>query len=63
MKGESENAAACESFQRRLAEWLATGDKELYQDPHLENCAYCRALLVDLETISEAARDVFGSTD
>ena len=63
MNSEPRDAAACEKFQNEVAERLAVGDKTFYQDPHLENCAYCRAVLVDLETISEAARDLFGPAD
>jgi hypothetical protein len=63
MNSEPRDAADCENFQEKVAERLAVGDKTFYQDPHLENCAYCRGILVDLETISEAARDLLGPTD
>jgi predicted anti-sigma-YlaC factor YlaD len=32
---------------------------DLQDHPHLQNCDLCRALLNDLETIAEAARQLF----
>jgi predicted anti-sigma-YlaC factor YlaD len=31
--------------------------------PHVQNCELCRALLADLETIAEAARQLFPVED
>ena len=31
--------------------------------PHVQSCALCRALLADLETIAEAARQLFPVVD
>jgi hypothetical protein len=49
---------ACEQFQARLPELLGSG-KNLDTHPHLRHCPLCRALLADLETIAEAARQLF----
>jgi len=57
-----DRSRACEEFQQRLSVLVQSGEA-LYGDPHLENCTYCRGLVVDLETIAEAARDLFGEQD
>jgi hypothetical protein len=49
---------ACEQFQARLPELLGSG-ANLDAHPHLLHCPLCRALLADLETIAEAARQLF----
>jgi hypothetical protein len=49
---------ACEQFQARLPELIGSGQK-LDDHPHLQHCPLCRALLADLETIAEAARQLF----
>jgi hypothetical protein len=49
---------ACKEFQQRLPELLQSGEK-LYDDPHLPSCDRCRALVVDLEQIADAARRRF----
>jgi hypothetical protein len=60
MSGNPEHAiTACEKFQQRLPSLIEAGEG-LYRDHHLNTCALCRALVVDLETIAEAARDLFG---
>ncbi len=63
MASDCKDAVDCEDFQRRLPELVAAGDGYLYRDPYLKNCAECRALAVDLETIAEASRDLFGTDD
>lgn len=48
----------CEQFQARLAELIGSGiDVSLH--PHLMSCANCRALLIDLQTIADAAKVLF----
>jgi hypothetical protein len=49
---------SCEAFQAQLPELIASGEN-VNAHPHLESCQLCRALLADLETIAEAARQLF----
>lgn len=53
---------SCADFQAHLPELIASG-VSLADDPHLKECELCRALLADLETIAEAARQLFPSVD
>lgn len=55
---EDRNNRACQEFQEHLAELIASGEN-VSNNPHLLTCANCRALLADLETIAEAARQLF----
>jgi hypothetical protein len=48
----------CEQFQALLPELIGTG-KDINQHPHIQSCELCRALLADLETIAQAARELF----
>jgi len=48
---------SCEAFQAQLPELIGGGESASH--PHLESCELCRALLADLETIAEAARQLF----
>jgi hypothetical protein len=48
----------CVEFQARLPELIASG-ADANAHPHLKECELCRALLADLETIAEAARQLF----
>lgn len=57
MTGEPK-AITCEQFQAQLPELVGSGE-DLSAHPHLQNCARCSALLADLETIAEAARQLF----
>lgn len=52
----------CAEFQAHLPELIGTGE-DISGHPHLETCELCRALLSDLETIAEAARQLFPITD
>jgi len=52
------NNLTCAAFQAQLPELIASGET-LGSHPHLESCELCRALLADLETIAEAARQLF----
>ncbi|MGD0893268.1 MAG: hypothetical protein ABR923_17220 [Terracidiphilus sp.] len=47
----------CEEFQAYLPELIGSGENAA-NHPHLKNCELCRALLADLETIAEAARQL-----
>jgi hypothetical protein len=48
----------CEEFQAHMPELIGSGE-DASAHPHVQNCALCRALLADLETIAEAARQLF----
>jgi predicted anti-sigma-YlaC factor YlaD len=52
----------CQQFQDRLPELLGSGEN-LSAHPHLQQCARCRALIADLETIAEAARQLYPVAD
>ena len=49
---------SCEEFQAQLAEMIGSGEN-VQNHEHIRNCDLCRALLADLETIAEAARQLF----
>jgi hypothetical protein len=53
---------SCAEFQSRLPELIASG-ADANSHPHLKECDLCRALLADLETIAEAARQLFPSVE
>jgi len=55
---EDRNNRTCQEFQEHLADLIASGE-DVSKNPHLQTCANCRALLADLETIAEAARQLF----
>jgi hypothetical protein len=49
---------SCEEFQAQLPELIGSGEN-LADNDHIRTCQRCRALLADLETIAEAARQLF----
>ncbi len=53
---------SCDEFQDRMAELIGSGENASAH-PHIQQCALCRALLNDLETIAEAARQLFPVVD
>jgi hypothetical protein len=55
---DSPDKARCAEFQAQLADLIGSG-QDASNDPHLQNCELCRALLADLQTIAEAARQLF----
>jgi hypothetical protein len=55
---EDANILSCAQFQAQLPEFIGSGEK-IASHPHIQSCAQCRALLADLETIAEAARQLF----
>jgi hypothetical protein len=57
MTGERDKQE-CTEFQAHLPELIGSGE-DLSTNPHLRDCDLCRALLADLETIAEAARQLF----
>ena len=52
------NNLGCAAFQAQLPELIGSGENAA-DHPHLQSCELCRALLADLETIAEAARQLF----
>ncbi len=51
------NQLSCAEFQAQLPDLIASGEN-VADHPHLRSCELCRALLADLETIAEAARQL-----
>jgi hypothetical protein len=54
---EDRNQMSCHAFQAQLADLIASGE-DVSNHPHLKTCDRCRALLADLQTIAEAARQL-----
>jgi len=52
----------CAEFQAHLPELIGSG-ADVANHPHMQTCELCRALLADLETIAEAARQLFPSVE
>ena len=53
---------SCAEFQAQLPELIGSGE-DAASHPHIESCELCRALLADLETIAEAARQLFPAVE
>lgn len=51
------NKMSCAAFQALLPELIGSGEN-VANHPHILGCARCRALLADLESIAEAARQL-----
>ncbi len=49
---------SCAEFQAQLPELIGSGANAA-DDPHIKSCELCSSLLADLETIAEAARQLF----
>jgi hypothetical protein len=56
MTGDPQNLN-CEEFQAKLADLIGSGE-DVSRHPHLQTCATCRALLADLQTIADAAKQL-----
>jgi hypothetical protein len=56
------NKQDCAEFQSRLPELIGAGE-DLSHPPHILSCEPCRALLADLTTIAEAARQLFPAVE
>lgn len=52
----------CAEFQAQLPELISTG-ADVSAHPHVQECELCRAFLTELETIAEAARQLFPSVE
>jgi predicted anti-sigma-YlaC factor YlaD len=61
MSNESKTMT-CHQFQALMPELIDAGE-EVSDHHHVQNCAACRALLADLESIAEAARQLFPWVD
>lgn len=57
MTGDPNNLS-CAEFQSQLPDLIGSGEN-VAAHPHIQNCELCRALIADLETIAEAARQLF----
>ncbi len=53
---------SCVDFQAQLPDLIASGE-DAAAHPHAQGCARCSALLADLKTIAEAARQLFPSVE
>jgi len=53
---------SCAEFQAQLPELIASGANASDHE-HVKSCDLCRALLADLETIAEAARQLFPTVE
>jgi predicted anti-sigma-YlaC factor YlaD len=53
---------ACSEFQAQLPDLIGSGE-DVSSHPHLQSCDLCRALLADLETIADAARQLFPAAE
>lgn len=51
------NPMSCAAFQAQLPDLIASNEN-VADHLHLRSCELCRALLADLETIAEAARQL-----
>lgn len=49
---------SCEEFQSQLAELVGTG-ADVENHPHVRECDVCRQLYKDLQTIADAAKQLF----
>lgn len=56
MSGDRENMT-CQEFQEQLAEMIGAG-VDVSNHPHLRSCENCKALLKDLQTIADAAKQL-----
>lgn len=52
----------CAEFQANLPDLVGSG-RDARNHPHLQSCELCSALLADLETIAEAARQLFPNVE
>jgi hypothetical protein len=58
MTSEVPKSISCAEFQAQLPDLIGAGDSAA-DHPHVRECALCRELLENLETIAEAARQLF----
>jgi len=53
---------SCAEFQAHLPELIGTG-QDVSRHPHIQECEICRALLEQLETIAQAARELLPAVE
>jgi hypothetical protein len=58
MTSEEPKSMRCAEFQAQLPELIGSGASAA-EHPHLKECDLCRELLESLETIAQAARQLF----
>jgi hypothetical protein len=58
MMSQEPKSMRCVDFQAQLPELVGSG-ASIAEHPHLKECALCRELLENLETIAQAARQLF----
>lgn len=61
MTGDPGNMS-CEEFQAQLSELIGSGE-DAAAHPHIQSCERCRALLSDLQTIADAARQLLPTAE
>jgi len=49
---------SCHEFQNQLAELVSSG-ADVKNHPHIKDCEICRRLYEDLQTIADAAKQLF----
>lgn len=59
---ENQKELGCAEFQAILPELIGSG-QNVSNHPHLRSCPLCQALLADLETIAEAARQLLPAAE
>jgi len=60
---EDARKLTCEEFQGQIADLLSS-DAVIQNHAHVKSCASCRRLLLEIETISENARQLrFGTRE
>jgi hypothetical protein len=55
---KSANDLSCAEFQAQLPDLVGSGEM-IADHPHFQSCELCRALLSDLDSIAQAARQLF----
>jgi hypothetical protein len=55
---EDDNILSCAQFQAQLPDLIGSGEN-IAIHPHILSCQRCSTLLADLESIAEAARQLF----
>ena len=55
---QDHNEMSCAAFQAQLPDLIGSGE-DISEQTHLKDCETCRTLLAELETIAQAARQLF----
>jgi hypothetical protein len=54
----TDSKMTCEEFQAQLSDLVGSG-ADVGNHPHIQDCAICRQLYEELQTIADAARQLF----